>query len=80
METTYSYPFAGAGLGATQFRVAEVEVMAVVAASVGFKQDGEIQLTLASQPGLLLVPSERHRIVIDPEASVEVMVPGLVVP
>jgi hypothetical protein len=56
-------------------------MIAVVAAKVGFRHTtGEIQLTLANQPALFMVPLERHLMVIAPEGSVEVMVPGLVVP
>jgi hypothetical protein len=52
-----------------------------VAAKVGFRHKvGEMQLTLANQPELLIEPLERHLMVIAPEGSVEIMVPGLVVP
>jgi hypothetical protein len=61
----------------------EVDVPNVKALAwlVGATQLGmEIQLTLANHPARLVVPSERKRMVMAPEASVEIIVPGLVFP
>jgi hypothetical protein len=65
----------------TQFSCAEVEVMLELVNVVGILQlGGGAQVTLATQPGLLMLPSLLNLKVKQPSALVEVNGPGIVVP